>query len=84
VDLAVSRKNGKVHGDTDILKQVRTFSRAKALNTPPDLSGEKVGTQFIASVRMLFPAKALDTSPDLSGEKIRTRFIASVGRKEGR
>jgi hypothetical protein len=50
VDLAVSRKSGNVNDDADALKLVRTLSGAKALDTQPDLSGEKVGTRLIASV----------------------------------
>jgi putative copper export protein len=37
-------------GDADPIKRVRTLSRAKALETGPDLSGEDVGTRFSASV----------------------------------
>ncbi len=48
VDLAVSRKNGKANQDADALKRVRTLSGAKALDTNPNLSGEKVGTRFTA------------------------------------
>src|SRR5438309_972114 len=59
---------------TDALKRVPTFSGAKALGAKPDLSGERVGTRFIASV----------VAPDLSGERVGTRFIASAsGTSEG-
>ena len=44
---------------TDALKRVRTLSRAKAPDTEPDLSGEKVGTRFIASAAPRFIASVL-------------------------
>src|SRR5271167_3014928 len=46
MSLMSSQKQGKA----DPLQRVRTFSGAKALDAGPDLSGEKVGTRFIASV----------------------------------
>ncbi|HWS83394.1 MAG TPA: flippase activity-associated protein Agl23 [Ktedonobacteraceae bacterium] len=50
---------------TDAIKRVRTLSRAKAPDPRPDLSGERVGTRFIASVRPRFIASA-------------PRFVASI------
>src|SRR5207302_11276748 len=54
----------------DAINRVRTFSGNELPHPypPPDLSGEKVQTQFIASLALT----------DLSGEKVRTRFIASA------
>ena len=66
--------SSKKQGNADALKQVRTFSGAKALDTEPDLSGEKVGTRFIASVGQFIARDGRDPI-----YRVRCiRFIASV------
>src|SRR5260370_3645166 len=58
------------NADADPLQRVHTLSGAKALDTGPDLSGEKVGTRFTACPLGIASA----ATPDLSSDNVETRF----------